>query len=129
MASATTGAEDPAITTIFDGGRATVRHLRKSKLVVVSGADQGKELEITKTRVTGGRFKALIGGDYRGCNGGVVDAEPRTVFSAMAIPIRAVRVQTVIDMHRSHSTRSPERSYGQRMGRRCGVQARDGLEV
>ncbi|HJZ88076.1 MAG TPA: sigma 54-interacting transcriptional regulator [Polyangia bacterium] len=47
--------DDPAITTIFDGGRATVRHLRKSKLVVVAGADQGKELEITKPRVSGGR--------------------------------------------------------------------------
>jgi DNA-binding NtrC family response regulator len=47
--------DDPAITTIFDGGRATVRHLRKSKVVVTSGADQGKELEITKPRVSGGR--------------------------------------------------------------------------
>jgi transcriptional regulator with GAF, ATPase, and Fis domain len=47
--------EDPALTTVFDGPRPTVRHLRKSKLVVVSGADQGKELEIGKPRVTGGR--------------------------------------------------------------------------
>jgi transcriptional regulator with GAF, ATPase, and Fis domain len=46
---------DPAITTIFDGGRATVRHLRKAKIVVVSGADQGKELVVSKTRVSGGR--------------------------------------------------------------------------
>ena len=46
---------DPAITTIFDGGRATVRHLRKSKLVIVSGPDAGREYELTKPRVTGGR--------------------------------------------------------------------------
>ncbi|MCC6751276.1 MAG: sigma 54-dependent Fis family transcriptional regulator [Deltaproteobacteria bacterium] len=47
--------EDPAITTIFDGGRATVRHLRKSKLVIVSGAEAGKEYDLTKPRVGGGR--------------------------------------------------------------------------
>jgi transcriptional regulator with GAF, ATPase, and Fis domain len=47
--------DDPAITTIFDGGRPTVRHLRKSKVVVLSGPDQGRELEITKPRVSGGR--------------------------------------------------------------------------
>ncbi len=46
---------DPAITTIFDGERATVRRLRKSKLVVVSGPDQGRELEVGKPRVSGGR--------------------------------------------------------------------------
>jgi transcriptional regulator with GAF, ATPase, and Fis domain len=46
---------DPAITTIFDGGRATVRRLRKAKLVVLSGADQGRELEIDKPRICGGR--------------------------------------------------------------------------
>ena len=49
------GNEEPAVTTIFDGGRATVRHLRKSKLVVLSGSEQGKEIEITKPRVSGGR--------------------------------------------------------------------------
>ena len=44
------------MTTIFDGGRPTVRHLRKSKIVVTStGPDAGKEVEITKPRVTGGR--------------------------------------------------------------------------
>jgi len=43
------------LTTLFEGEWATVRRLRKGKLVVVSGADQGKELEITKPRVTGGR--------------------------------------------------------------------------
>jgi transcriptional regulator with GAF, ATPase, and Fis domain len=46
---------DPAITTVFDGGRATVRRLRKAKLVVVTGPDIGRELEIGKPRVTGGR--------------------------------------------------------------------------
>ncbi len=48
-------ADDPAITTIFDGGRATVRHLRKSKVVVISGPDANKEYELTKRRVGGGR--------------------------------------------------------------------------
>ncbi len=47
--------DDPALTTIFDGGRPTVRHLRKSKLVVISGADAGREVEINKPRMTGGR--------------------------------------------------------------------------
>ena len=47
--------DDPAITTIFDGGRATARQLRKSKLVVVSGSDAGTEFELNKPRVTGGR--------------------------------------------------------------------------
>jgi transcriptional regulator with GAF, ATPase, and Fis domain len=46
---------DPAITTIFDGGRPTVRHLRKSKVVVISGPEAGKEYELTKARVSGGR--------------------------------------------------------------------------
>src|ERR1044071_3758918 len=46
---------DPAITTVFDGGRATVRRLRKAKLVVASGPDAGRELEINKPRVSGGR--------------------------------------------------------------------------
>src|SRR6185295_1392294 len=44
-----------ALTTIFDGGRPTVRHLRKSKIVVVAGPEAGREVEITKPRVTGGR--------------------------------------------------------------------------
>src|SRR5678815_445648 len=43
------------LTTLFEGEWATVRRLRKGKLVVVGGADQGKEIEITKPRVTGGR--------------------------------------------------------------------------
>ena len=46
---------DPAITTIFDGGRATVRKLRKSKLVFISGPEAGQEFELTKPRITGGR--------------------------------------------------------------------------
>jgi DNA-binding NtrC family response regulator len=47
--------DDPALTTIFDGVRPTVRHLRKSKLVCVNGPDQGKELEIGKPRIGIGR--------------------------------------------------------------------------
>jgi len=43
------------LTTLFEGEWATVRRLRKGKLVVVGGPDQGKELEIVKPRVTGGR--------------------------------------------------------------------------
>jgi DNA-binding NtrC family response regulator len=43
------------LTTVFEGERATVRRLRKGKLVVTSGADQGQEVEITKTRCSGGR--------------------------------------------------------------------------
>jgi transcriptional regulator with GAF, ATPase, and Fis domain len=63
LTAAGTGAYDgavslpdaPALTTVFAGGRATVRHLRKSKIVITSGADAGRELEITKPRVSGGR--------------------------------------------------------------------------
>ncbi len=47
--------DDPALTTIFDGGRPTVRHLRKSKIVVTGGNEAGREVEITKPRITGGR--------------------------------------------------------------------------
>ena len=43
------------LTTLFEGEWATVRRMRKGKLVVVGGADQGKEIEISKPRVTGGR--------------------------------------------------------------------------
>src|SRR3979409_1218815 len=43
------------LTTLFEGEWATVRRMRKGKLVVVAGADQGKVLEISKPRVTGGR--------------------------------------------------------------------------
>ena len=43
------------LTTLFEGEWATVRRLRKGKLVVVAGQDQGKEIEISKPRVTGGR--------------------------------------------------------------------------
>jgi transcriptional regulator with GAF, ATPase, and Fis domain len=50
-----TAENDPAVTTIFDGGRATVKHLRKSKLVIVSGPEAGKEIELTKQRFGGGR--------------------------------------------------------------------------
>ena len=43
------------LTTLFEGEWATVRRMRKGKLVVVAGADQGKEIDISKPRVTGGR--------------------------------------------------------------------------
>ncbi|HEY6035385.1 MAG TPA: hypothetical protein VIV58_14025, partial [Kofleriaceae bacterium] len=43
------------MTTLFEGEWATVRRMRKGKLVVTSGADTGKEIEIAKPRVTGGR--------------------------------------------------------------------------
>jgi transcriptional regulator with GAF, ATPase, and Fis domain len=46
---------DPAITTVFDGARATIRRLRKAKLVVAAGPDAGREVEMGKPRVTGGR--------------------------------------------------------------------------
>ncbi|MCK5795952.1 MAG: sigma 54-dependent Fis family transcriptional regulator [Deltaproteobacteria bacterium] len=48
-------AQNPAVTTIFDGGRATVRRLRKSKLVVLSGPEAGQNVEMTKANVGGGR--------------------------------------------------------------------------
>src|SRR4029079_8917832 len=47
--------EGSGLTTLFEGDWATTRRLRKGKLVVVAGPDQGKELEISKPRVTGGR--------------------------------------------------------------------------
>src|SRR5215510_8036289 len=43
------------LTTLFEGEWATTRRLRKGKLVVLNGPDQGKELEMLKPRVTGGR--------------------------------------------------------------------------
>ena len=43
------------LTTVFEGERATVRRLRKAKLVVVDGPDAGKEIEISKARCSGGR--------------------------------------------------------------------------
>src|SRR5215470_8633255 len=46
---------DPAITTVFDGARPTLRRLRKAKLVVVSGPDAGREVEMGKARLSGGR--------------------------------------------------------------------------
>src|SRR5512142_1028082 len=46
---------DPALTTVFEGERATVRRLRKAKLVVVAGPDTGREVEVGKSRVCGGR--------------------------------------------------------------------------
>src|SRR3954464_2252643 len=43
------------LTTLFEGEWATVRRMRKGKLVVTNGPDQGKEIEISKPRVPGGR--------------------------------------------------------------------------
>src|SRR6187402_3530855 len=43
------------LTTVFEGDWATVRRMRKGKLVVMTGPDVGKELAIEKPRVTGGR--------------------------------------------------------------------------
>jgi transcriptional regulator with GAF, ATPase, and Fis domain len=47
--------EHSGLTTVFEGERATVRRLRKAKLVVMSGPDGGKEVEISKARCSGGR--------------------------------------------------------------------------
>ena len=47
--------EHSGLTTVFEGERATVRRLRKAKLVVTSGPDSGKEVEISKARCSGGR--------------------------------------------------------------------------
>ena len=43
------------LTTIFEGQRAKIRKLRKAQLVVLNGSDEGKEIEISKTKCTGGR--------------------------------------------------------------------------
>ncbi len=47
--------DDLALTTVSDGGRPTVRHLRKCKLVVVAGPDVGREVEIGKSHLSCGR--------------------------------------------------------------------------
>jgi len=47
--------EHSGLTTVFEGERATVRRLRKGKLVVIAGSDQGTEVEINKARFSGGR--------------------------------------------------------------------------
>jgi transcriptional regulator with GAF, ATPase, and Fis domain len=47
--------EHSGLTTVFEGERATVRRLRKAKLVVMSGPDAGKEVDISKARCSGGR--------------------------------------------------------------------------
>ena len=46
---------NPGLTTIFVDKRATKRKLRRAKLVVVEGPDDGKELLIERERVTVGR--------------------------------------------------------------------------
>jgi transcriptional regulator with GAF, ATPase, and Fis domain len=55
MSDSITGPGESGLTTVFEGERATVRRLRKGKLVVMSGPDEGKEVEIDKTRASGGR--------------------------------------------------------------------------
>ncbi len=49
------GHEQSGLTTVFEGERATVRRLRKAKLVVIEGSDVGREVEISKARCSGGR--------------------------------------------------------------------------
>ena len=49
------GEPQSGLTTIFEGDRATVRRLRKAKLVVVDGPDKGKETELESSRCSGGR--------------------------------------------------------------------------
>jgi transcriptional regulator with GAF, ATPase, and Fis domain len=48
-------ADDQAVKTIFVQNRATAKHLRKSKLVITEGSDVGKELIISKERISVGR--------------------------------------------------------------------------
>ncbi len=49
------GSEHSGLTTVFEGERATIRRLKKAKLVVTSGPEKGKEVEISKARCSGGR--------------------------------------------------------------------------
>ncbi len=46
---------DMGIRTVFANDRATARQLQKAKLVVLEGADEGKEFEIGKSKVYAGR--------------------------------------------------------------------------
>jgi len=59
------GNQSSGLTTVFEGARATVRRLRKAKLVVLDGPAKGAEVEITKSRCTGGRsiINDLVIGD------------------------------------------------------------------
>lgn len=47
--------EDPALTTVFVDRKATKRKLRKSRLVVIQGPEEGQRVEISKERITIGR--------------------------------------------------------------------------
>ena len=47
--------EDPALTTVFVDRKATKRKLRKSRLVVIEGPEEGRRVEISKERITIGR--------------------------------------------------------------------------
>lgn len=49
--------DNPALRTVFVNQRATVRHLRKARMKVTSGPDQGKEVSIHKARIYVGRSK------------------------------------------------------------------------
>ena len=46
---------DAGLTTVFEGERATLRRLRKGKLVVLTGPARGHEVEIERLRFSGGR--------------------------------------------------------------------------
>lgn len=46
---------EPALTTVFVDKRATKRRLKRGRLIVVDGADEGRELSIERARVTIGR--------------------------------------------------------------------------
>jgi DNA-binding NtrC family response regulator len=49
--------QNPALRTVFVNQRATVRHLRKARLRVTQGPDQGKEATVHKARIYVGRSK------------------------------------------------------------------------
>src|SRR6185503_3582337 len=77
---------------------ATVRRLRKGKLVVVAGADQGKEIEIFKPRVTGGRsiISDLVVQDK---------ARPGTVFRIGHTNIQFQTLEDVVEIELSKKDR------------------------
>ena len=49
------GREDMGIRTVFVNERATSRQLRKARLVVLEGADEGRTFEVTKSKTYAGR--------------------------------------------------------------------------
>jgi len=46
---------EPALTTVFVDARATKRRLKRGRLIVIEGPDQGRELSVERARVTIGR--------------------------------------------------------------------------